>query len=80
MSRSLAELARDAIELPQQQRLTLARILLDASDASSVEPLPEIEAAWENEIAQRIRAIDAGQVQGKPWDSVLADINKRFTW
>jgi putative addiction module component (TIGR02574 family) len=80
MSRSLAELAREAIELPQQQRLTLAHILLDASDASSVEPLPEVEAAWEDEIAQRIRAIDAGQAQGKPWDAVLADINKRFEW
>jgi putative addiction module component (TIGR02574 family) len=79
MSRSLAELAREAVELPQQQRLTLARILLDTSDASS-EPLPEVEAAWEDEIAQRIRAIDAGQVQGKPWDAVLADINKRFKW
>lgn len=80
MSRSLAELAREAIELPQQQRLTLARILLDTSDASSAEPLPEVEAAWENEIAQRISAIDAGQAKGKPWDAVLADINKHFAW
>jgi len=80
MSRSLAELAREAIELPQQQRLTLAHILLESSDVSSVEPLPEVEAAWEDEIAQRIRAIDAGQAQGKSWDAVLADINKRFAW
>ena len=80
MSRSLAELAREAVELPQQQRLTLARILLDTSDASLVEPLPDVEAAWEDEIAQRIRAIDAGQTAGKPWDAVLADINKRFAW
>jgi hypothetical protein len=80
MSRSLADLAREAAELPQQQRLMLARILLDAWDASPVEPLPEVEAAWENEIAQRIKAIDAGQAQGKSWDVVLADINKRFAW
>jgi putative addiction module component (TIGR02574 family) len=80
MSRSLAELTREAVELPQQQRLTLARILLDASDPSPVEPLPEVDAAWEDEIAQRIRAIDAGQAQGKTWDAVLADINKRFAW
>ncbi len=80
MSRSLAELTREAVELPQQQRLTLARILLDASDTSSVEPLLEVDAAWEDEIVQRIRAIDAGQAQGKTWDAVLADINKRFAW
>jgi len=80
MSRSLAELTREAIELPQQQRLTLARLLLDASDAASLEPLPEVEAAWEDEIAQRIAAIDAGQIKGKAWDTVLQDINKRFSW
>ena len=80
MSRSLAELAREVIELPRQQRLTLVRILLDTSDASSVEPLPEVEAAWEEEIAQRIRAIDTGRVEGKTWDALLADINKRFAW
>jgi hypothetical protein len=80
MSRSLAELTREAIELPAQQRLILARILLDASDTSSFEPLPEVEAAWENEITQRIKAIDAGQAQGKSWDAVLQDINQRFSW
>ena len=52
MSRSLAELTREAIELPQEQRLTLARLLLDASDSESLAPLSEVEAAWENEIAQ----------------------------
>jgi len=80
MSRSLADLAREAVELPPQQRMALARILLDASDVSPVEPLSEVEAAWENEIAQRIRAIDAGEAEAKPWDVVLADINKRFAW
>jgi len=80
MSRSLADLAREAIELPQQQRLTLARILLDNSDSESFEPLAEVEASWEDEIAQRIKAIDAGQAEGKSWDTVLQDINKRFAW
>jgi len=80
MSRPLAELVREAMELPQPQRLALARILLDSSNATTVGPLAEDEAAWENEIAQRIRAIYAGQTDDKPWDPVLADINKRFAW
>ena len=73
MSRPLADLTREAVELPQQQRLMLARILLDASESAPLEPFSEVEAAWENEIAERIQAIDSGNVQGKSWDSVLKD-------
>ena len=80
MSRPLAELVREAMELPQPQRQTLARILLESSDTSSAGALSEDEKAWENEIAQRIRGIYAGKADDKPWDSVLADINKRFAW
>jgi len=80
MSRPLAELVREAMELPQPQRQALARILLESSDASSVGLLSEDETAWENEITQRIRAIYAGQKDDKPWDAVMADINKRFAW
>jgi hypothetical protein len=80
MSRPLSDLTREAIELPPQQRLMLARILLDASDPASLEPFSEVEAAWENEIAERIRAIDSGKAQGKSWSSVLRDINQRFAW
>ncbi len=77
MSRGLADLTRDAVELPLHERLTLARILLDVSDIPP-EPLDEVEAAWEEEIAKRIKAIDSGSAQGRPWEAVLADINKRL--
>ena len=80
MSRPISDLIREAMELPPQQRQALARILLESSDTASVGTLSEDEAAWENEIAQRIRAIYAGQADDKPWDPVLADINKRFAW
>ena len=80
MSRPLAELVREAMELPLPQRQALARILLESSDTSSAGALSEDETAWENEIAQRIRDIYAGQTDDKPWDAVKADINKRFAW
>jgi putative addiction module component (TIGR02574 family) len=80
MSRPLADLTREAIELPPRQRLILARMLLDASDSAALEPASEVEAAWENELAARIQAIDAGKANGKSWDSVLQDINQRFAW
>ena len=77
MSRALVDVARDAIELPQNQRLTLARILLDVSDIPA-EPLNDIEMAWEEEISRRIKAIDLGSAQGRPWEEVLEDVNRRL--
>jgi len=42
----LAEIAKDALELPPDQRLTLVRVLLDSTEGSRDFP-PEAEAAWE---------------------------------
>ena len=77
MIRPLSEVARDAIELPQEQRLTLARILIDCSDGPS-DPSPDVEAAWEVEISRRIRTIDSGETQGIPLDEVLQELDSRF--
>lgn len=78
MSRALAEIARDAVELPPEDRLKLARMLLDVSDIPH-EPLSEVETAWETEISNRIRSIDAGTAQGKLWEEVLANLNARLS-
>ena len=77
MIKPLSEVAKDAIELPHEQRLTLARILLDCSEGPS-DPTPEIEEAWEEEISRRIRAIDSGETQGIPLHEVLGEIDSRF--
>lgn len=77
MIRPLADVTRDAIELPQDQRLILARILLDVSDLPS-EPIDDVNASWEQEISDRIKAIDSGSAKGRPWEDVLKDINLRF--
>jgi len=77
MIRPLADIAKDAINLPQHQRLTLAKILLDVSDLSN-EPIDEVDASWEQEISERIKTIDSGSAKGKPWEAVLKDINLRF--
>jgi putative addiction module component (TIGR02574 family) len=60
------ELAKDALELPSHQRIALARILLDVSDAGR-DFSPEAENAWEEEICRRMQAVEAGTVQaGSP--------------
>jgi len=73
----LAEIAKAALELPPVQRLTLARILLDVSEGD-VDFSPETEAAWEEEICRRMKAVQAGTAQAKSSDEVFADLDRRF--
>ena len=77
MIKPLSEVAKEAIELPQNERLRLARILLDLSDAPS-DPAPEVEEAWEEEISRRIHSIDSGKAKGIPFEDVLHKIDTQF--
>jgi putative addiction module component (TIGR02574 family) len=58
MPATLDALSQDALVLPPDQRLLLARRLLDSVD---LEPEPGAEAAWEAESARRIARFDAGE-------------------
>ena len=73
----LSEIARDALDLPPVQRLTLARILLDLSEADQ-DFSPATEAAWDEEIARRLKAVQAGTARSKSFDEVFADLDRRF--
>jgi putative addiction module component (TIGR02574 family) len=75
--KAIAELAKDALELPPVQRLTLARILLDLSDESG-DFSPEIEAAWETEICRRMEEVKAGRAHSSGFDQVFARLDQRF--
>ena len=69
MSANLTALSRDALVLPPDERLQLARQLLDSVD---LEPEPGAEAAWEAEIGRRIARYDAGETRGMPAGEVFA--------
>lgn len=73
----LSELAKDAVELPPVQRLTLARILLDLSDESQ-DFSPNVEAAWEKEICRRMEEVKAGRARSGGFDEVFARLDQRF--
>jgi hypothetical protein len=75
--KALAEIAKDALELPPVQRLTLARVLLDLTEENS-DFSPEAEAAWEEEICSRIEAVKAGAARSRPFDEVFADLDRRY--
>ena len=71
----LSDIAKDALELPPGQRLTLARILLDLSEPDQ-DFSPDVEAAWEQEIVRRMEAVKAGNAQSKSFDRVFAGLSR----
>lgn len=65
----------EAIHLPPDQRLALARRMLE-----SVEPeaSADIEAAWDCEIQERIARYDAGGTKSIPPSKVFAEVDRRL--
>jgi len=61
------ELFREASELPERDRATLAGLLIESLEA---EPEPDVEAAWSEEIKRRVAELDAGNVETIPWEEV----------
>jgi hypothetical protein len=75
MNRGLAEIADEALALPEAEQLKLARALLERAEAAGD---VGTEAVWEEEIERRIHLIDAGLAQGRPFAEVLRDLDQRF--
>jgi putative addiction module component (TIGR02574 family) len=60
MSPTATSVLQAAMNLPHEERAEVANLLWESVDGFAS---PEIEAAWKVEIAERLRAIDAGEVQ-----------------
>ncbi|HEY3898826.1 MAG TPA: addiction module protein [Chthoniobacter sp.] len=73
MPATLDVVAKEALILPPEQRLALARQLLDSVD---LEPAPGAEAAWEAEIARRIACFRAGEARPIPAGEVFAKLRQ----
>lgn len=68
MERKVEALLREALALPEADRASLAGALLE-----SLEPQQdvEVEAAWREEVAARVAALEAGEVETvPPWEEV----------
>ena len=73
MPATLEALSHDALVLPADQRLALARQLLESVD---LEPEPGAEAAWEAEIARRVARWKAGESKPIPAGEVFARLRQ----
>ena len=65
---TLEQVTKEAMDLSSRQKLALAGFLLERTEAATD---LQSEAAWESEIADRIRAIDEGWVTGVAYEDVM---------
>ena len=75
MSSKLAEITQDALRLPYDEQLRLARTLLESSEAIGQ---TDVDGAWEEEIERRIKKIEAGLGKSRPFAEVVAEIDRRL--
>ena len=76
MATSIEEITKEAVDLPRHQRLALVRLLLDLDRPGNGE---EIDAAWDEEVRARVKAVDEGRVAGIPYDQIKKEMAERFS-
>ena len=74
MGTHAAELFKQASILSEQERATLAGLLIESLES---EVDPDVEEAWRIEIERRLAELDAGTVETVPWESVRAKLLQR---
>ena len=67
MPKDFNEIFREAAELSERDRATLAGLLIESLEG---EPDPDVEAAWAAEIGRRVAELDAGTVKTIAWEEV----------
>ena len=69
MAVSRDKLFRDALQLEQQDRADLAKLLIDSLDPATEQ---DVEEAWMREVDRRAAELDAGTAETIPWETVRA--------
>lgn len=69
---SLKQIEEQARALTAEERATLAESMLESLQP----PLSEIEAAWAEEIEQRLAAFDRGEIPAYAAEDVFADARR----
>lgn len=74
MSALLAQIMEQARSLSSEERALLAETMLESLHSSS----PEIQAAWDDEIASRLAALDRGEMPESSAEEVFAEARHRL--
>lgn len=76
MERNAEAVLKEALTLPEADRADIAGALLE-----SLEPEQDVdvEEAWRREVATRVAALDAGEVETIPWEDVRDQLLARLS-
>jgi len=75
MTRHAEDVLQAALTLPEEDRAEIVGALLESLEASSE---AEVEGAWRQEVATRVAALDAGEVETIPWSEVRDRLRTRL--
>lgn len=73
MATPIEDLFERASHLDEQERATLAGLLLESLEHEIDE---DIESAWQEEIERRLEELDANGVELVPWEEVKEKLRK----
>ena len=62
-----------ASQLPEAQRVFVIERLLESLGPEPDEPQAEVDRVWHEEVRDRSRELDTGEVNPVPWKQVQAD-------
>lgn len=72
---SINQILQEAIQLPEDQRLTLVHRLLMLGEPHTLEG---VKHAWDIEIHDRIIRYDRGEIRSRPAGEVFSDLDRRL--
>jgi len=75
MTQQASELLQKALSLSEEERAELAGSLIESLDATVDQAA---EAAWDEEIARRIKDLDSGKAKTIPWETVRSRISSKL--
>lgn len=76
MTRSTRQILDEALKLSPDERAVIVADLMVSLERESD---PEVEAAWVQEIHERLNRIDSGADQPIPWEEARARLRAKFS-
>jgi putative addiction module component (TIGR02574 family) len=67
MTQRAETVLQEALKLPEEERTEIVSALLESLGP---EPEADVEAAWRQEVAARVAALETGSVKMTPWEEI----------
>jgi putative addiction module component (TIGR02574 family) len=75
MTRHAEDVLQAALTLPEEERVEIVGMLLESLESSTDS---DVESAWKQEVAARVAALDAGEIETIPWSEVRDRLRTRL--